>query len=90
MAKGKAEIVAEVAEATGQPQNKIGEAFDAIIAAMVNTLRDNGHIELRGFCTLKTTQTAARLGRNPKTGVEMPIAAGRKVKFKASRSLLAD
>lgn len=88
MAKGKAEIVAEVAEQTGQPQTKIAEAFDAIVASMVSALRNDERIELRGFCTLRTVATKARMGRNPRTGVEAPIAAGRRVAFKPSRSLL--
>lgn len=87
---GKTEIVAQVADQIGQSRSQVADAFDAIVAAMVGTLRDNGSIELRGFCTLKTKATAPRKGRNPRTGEEHLIPAGRKVHFKPSRSLLAD
>lgn len=90
MAKGKAEIVAEVAAVTGYSAVNIAEALDAIVAVITDTLRNNGEIQIRGFGTLSIKKTEARMGRNPRTGVEVPIAAGRRAHFKPSKSLLAD
>ena len=44
-------------------------------------------IQLVGFGTFEVSERAARTGRNPQTGEEMPIAASKAPKFKAGKAL---
>mgnify|MGYP001185050335 CR=1 FL=1 len=45
-------------------------------------------VHLRRFGRLSVANTAERMGSNPKTGEQISIAAGRRVRFKPSRALL--
>ena len=51
-------------------------------------LRRGERIEIRGFGTFSVTETKARNGRNPRTGQPVKIPAGRRVRFKPSKTLL--
>jgi integration host factor subunit alpha len=61
------------------------------VALMLNEIVDvlsrGESIKLSSFGTFVVRNKHERVGRNPKTGVETPIAARRVVVFKASRIL---
>jgi integration host factor subunit alpha len=44
-------------------------------------------VKIAGFGTFQVRQKAARTGRNPKTGVEVPIAPRRVLTFRASQKM---
>jgi DNA-binding protein HU-beta len=60
------------------------KSIDDITAA----LRRGESVTIREFGIFSVVETPARMGRNPGTGEAIQIKAGRKVKFKASKSLL--
>ena len=51
---------------------------------IIESLREGGNIEIRGFGTFKTKIRKARIGRNPKTKEQTVISARRVIKFKPS------
>lgn len=63
-------------------------AVDALFATIGEMLRRGETIELKGFGSFSVVDTPARNGRNPRTGKPLRIAAGRRVRFKPSKSLL--
>ena len=63
-------------------------AVDALIDTISEALKRGETIELKGFGSFSVVDTAARAGRNPRTGKPIRIEAGRRVRFKASKSLL--
>lgn len=63
-------------------------AADALFATLAEALRRGERIEIRGFGTFSVTETKARNGRNPRTGQPVKIPAGRRVRFKPSKTLL--
>lgn len=63
-------------------------AVDALFATIGEALRRGETIELKGFGSFSVVDTPARGGRNPRTGKPIRIAAGRRVRFKPSKSLL--
>lgn len=66
-----------------QAHRLIGGLIDLIPIAL-----QRGHtIHLKGLGRFEGVETAARTGRNPRTGEPHLIPAGRRVKFSASRSL---
>lgn len=72
----KAELIAEIAEATELSKRVAGEALDAALEAISKALaRKDGKVSLPGFGTFKRRERAARTGRNPKTGAPLNIKA---------------
>ena len=83
----KADIVNEVAEATAVPRLKAAQAVDTIIETIKAALSEGKRIELRGFGVFQVRDRKKGVGRNPKTGVEVPIEPGKTVRFKPGKEL---
>ena len=62
-------------------------AVDSLIDGIVKTLKKGQSITFVGFGTFKTSIRKARLGRNPRTGATVKIAARRVPRFKAGKGL---
>jgi len=56
----QSEIVAEVANRTGQSQTKVRAALKEAVDVMKESLIDGRDIKLPGFCTLVSTKTKPR------------------------------
>jgi DNA-binding protein HU-beta len=82
----KAELVTKAAE--GADINKVDAegALNAAIETIIKTLAKGDKVQLIGFGTFSSGHRAARVGRNPKTGKEVKIAAARTVKFTAGKA----
>ena len=63
-------------------------AIDALFETIAEALRRGETIELKGFGSFSVVETAPRAGRNPRTGAPLRVPAGRRVRFKPSKSLL--
>ena len=77
----KSELVDRVASAADVDKRKAAAAVDAIVQSIVETTRAGGRVSIHGFGTFTQTSRAARMGRNPRTGEAVPIAASTGVKF---------
>ncbi|EIM95593.1 HU family DNA-binding protein [Paraburkholderia hospita] len=82
----KQELVDAVAAATGASKAATGEAIDAFIEVVTDTVTSGETVQLIGFGSFSTGARAARVGRNPATGAEMQIAAAKTVKFSAGKA----
>ena len=60
-----------------------------ILESMSNTLNNGKRIEIRGFGSFSLHYRPPRVGRNPKTGEEIPIQARRVVTFRPGQKLKA-
>jgi integration host factor subunit alpha len=60
---------------------------DQILSAMGDALAKGENVKVAGFGTFALRDKTARIGRNPKTGVEVPIAPRRVLTFRASEML---
>jgi DNA-binding protein HU-beta len=85
----KADLINQVATATGLTKTKSGEVIDVITESMKNALVSGEKVTLVGFGTFSSSSRKERKGRNPKTGAVIDIPAKKVVKFK-SGSYLAD
>ena len=54
---------------------------------MSGALRDGENVKISGFGTFVLRDKAERIGRNPKTGLEVPITPRRVLTFRASQLL---
>ncbi|GAA4769983.1 integration host factor subunit alpha [Stakelama sediminis] len=64
-----------------------GEFVEQILAHMCNALADGENVKIAGFGSFVLRDKGERIGRNPKTGVEVPIAPRRVLTFRASQML---
>lgn len=89
MAIGKTELQQQVAEEAGLNKSQAGRAVDAVLAAITDALAKGEEVRLTGFGNFRVTHTAARTGRNPRTGEAINIAAGKRPAFSPGSRLKA-
>ena len=83
----KNEMIDTISGMTGNTK-KATEAFIAALTATVTTeLQRGDEITLPGIGKFTAANRAARVGKNPKTGEPLSIAASVAPKFKASKTL---
>ncbi len=73
----KADIVNEVANATGIAVPDTAAAVNALLETISQALVDGHRIELRGFGIFETVLRAPRTARNPRTGSPVKIPSRR-------------
>ena len=83
----KSELITAVAERAAIKRSEAADALKAFEIVLKEVLSAGGKVTLPGFGTFKVRETAARTGRNPKTGEPVEIPARRKVKFMPSQHL---
>jgi integration host factor subunit alpha len=60
---------------------------ESILEHMSSALEGGENVKISGFGTFLLRDKAQRIGRNPKTGVEVPITPRRVLTFRASQML---
>jgi len=60
---------------------------ESILRLMTDALAAGENVKISGFGTFVLRDKAERIGRNPKTGVEVPITPRRVLTFRASQML---
>ncbi|MGE8141115.1 integration host factor subunit alpha [Novosphingobium sp. NPDC080210] len=60
---------------------------ESILDHMSDALEQGENVKISGFGTFLLRDKAERIGRNPKTGVEVPITPRRVMTFRASQML---
>ncbi len=63
------------------------DLVEAILAQMCDAMARGENVKLSGFGTFVLRDKKQRVGRNPKTGVEVPITPRRVMTFRASQLL---
>ena len=63
------------------------DMVEAILAKMSDALAKGENVKISGFGSFVLRDKGERIGRNPKTGVEVPIAPRRVLTFRASQML---
>jgi DNA-binding protein HU-beta len=77
----KSGLVDRVADAASVDKRTAEAAVDALFETIKECARSGERVTVFGFGTFSQTSRAARLGRNPRTGEAVPIAASTSVKF---------
>ena len=65
----------------------VEDAVKTMIDQMIGTLATNNRIEIRGFGSFALHHREPRLGRNPKTGKSVDVAAKAVPHFKPGKAL---
>ena len=82
----KQELIDAVAHQAGIAKSDAAQAIDAFLETVTNAVVQGDVIQLIGFGSFSTGARAARVGRNPKTGEALQIAASKTVKFTAGKA----
>lgn len=87
----KTELIDSLADAAGlskaDSQRAIDALFDAENGLIARAMKRNEKVQITGFGTFEPRQRKARMGRNPRTGEQIRIAASTSVSFRAGKSL---
>ncbi len=82
----KADLVNQISEKTGIPKVDVLVTLETMFKEVKDTLSAGENIYIRGFGSFSLGSRAARMGRNPKTGEAIKIAASKTIKFSAGKS----
>ena len=82
----KVELINHVASAAGLSKLSAGDAVEAVIGGITDTLADGGSVSLVGFGAFSVAARSARAARNPRTGDIIQVAASNAPKFKAGKA----
>src|SRR3954469_17693789 len=83
----KKEIVKQIADRIGLTQLKTKEIVQLTFDAIVDTLLEDGRIELRNFGVFEVKQRKARKARNPRTGDRVDVPPKNVVTFKPGKEM---
>ena len=81
----KAELINEVLKTKGLPdlsKKATGEIVDAVFSTLSKAIKKDRRFVYPGFGTFSVRKRKARVGRNPRTGEKIKIAAAKTVTFK--------
>ncbi len=83
----KKEIVKQISDRLGLTQLKTKEIVQRTFDAIVDTLIEQGRIELRNFGVFEVKQRKARKARNPRTGEKVDVPPKNVVTFKPGKEM---
>lgn len=89
MAMNRSELVAAVAEKSGNSQAAVNGVLDAVFEVFTSQISKGEKVTIPGWLSVERTDRAARTGRNPQTGETIQIPAGHSVKISAGSKLKA-
>ncbi len=83
----KQDIVVRVANRLNITKVKAEVAVESVIDALREAMHRGERIELRGFGVFVVKPRKSGIGRNPRTGDEVPIPPGKTVRFKPGKEI---
>lgn len=86
----RAQLVEAIYTEIGLSRNDSALLLGAVLDKIVETLARGEPVKISRFGTFAVRQKGRRVGRNPKTGVEVPILPRKVLTFHASNVLKAE
>lgn len=83
----RAQLSEAVYEEVGLSRNESAELVEAVLDEMADALSRGESVKISSFGSFAVRQKGQRIGRNPKTGEEVPILPRRVLVFRASHVL---
>jgi nucleoid DNA-binding protein len=85
----KAELIEALAKETDMSKAAAGRAVSALVDIITKSVAKKQDVQLIGFGTFKAAKRAARVGKNPRTGEKLKIAAATVPRFTAGAAFKA-
>ena len=83
----RAQLTEAVYQEVGLSRNESAELVESVIAEISSALERGEMVKISSFGSFAVRQKGQRIGRNPKTGTEVPISPRRVMVFKPSAIL---
>lgn len=83
----RAHLSEAVYQEVGLSRNESAELVEAVLDEIAAALEQSEAVKISSFGTFVVRQKGERIGRNPKTGEEVPIQPRRVLVFRASQVL---
>ncbi len=83
----RADLAEAVYEEVGLSRNESADLVEAVLDEISDTLVKGENVKISSFGSFSVRQKGERIGRNPKTGVEVPIKPRKVLVFRASHVL---
>lgn len=83
----RADLAESLHREIGLSRADSAKIVEQILAEMCEALSRGENVKISGFGTFVLRDKGERIGRNPKTGVEVPIAPRRVLTFRASHMM---
>lgn len=83
----RADLANSIYEQVGLSRNESSDLVESILGEMADALAQGDHVKISSFGSFSLRQKAERIGRNPKTGEEVPITPRKVLVFRASHVL---
>jgi len=83
----RADLAELLHQQIGLSRAQCAALVERVLEHMCKALDGGENVKISGFGTFVLRDKAERIGRNPKSGVEVPIAPRRVLTFRASQSM---
>ncbi len=83
----RADLTEAVYQEVGLSRNESAQLVESVLELVAGTLAKGEPVKISSFGTFSVRDKAQRIGRNPKTGEEVPILPRRVLVFRASHVL---
>jgi integration host factor subunit alpha len=83
----RADLADAVNEQIGLSRNESSDLVEQVLDEVMAALIAGDHVKLSSFGSFAIREKGERIGRNPKTGVEVPILPRKVLVFRASHVL---
>lgn len=83
----RAQLTEAVYQEVGLSRNESAELVESVIAEISDALERGEMVKISSFGSFAVRHKGQRVGRNPKTGQEVPISPRRVLVFRASHAL---
>lgn len=77
----KTELMNSVTAASGLSMKNASLAVNALLAVISTNMQQGNDVVIPGFGSFRVKDRPARMGRNPRTGAQIKIAAKKVVRF---------
>jgi integration host factor subunit alpha len=85
----RAHLAETIYSEVGLSRNESAALLETVLTRMSQALETGESVKISGFGTFSVRQKGRRIGRNPKTGIEVPILPRRVLVFRPSQVLKA-
>ena len=85
----RAHLAERIYTQVGLSRNESADLLETVLERLSKSLETGESVKISGFGTFSVRQKGRRIGRNPKTGVEVPILPRRVLVFRPSQVLKA-
>lgn len=87
MTMTKRELIIRVANKLGMTQSEVARIVEGTFETISHALADGERWELRDFGVFEVKTRASRIGRNPRTGDQVPVPERRVVTFRPGKKM---